>query len=71
LSVLALPIPVAPGVLAEKAGPYTNRNAPQFALSPSGTLVYAASDTSALNVVLEWHEELRRLVPPPQPPLPR
>jgi DNA-binding winged helix-turn-helix (wHTH) protein len=118
LSVLALPTPVAPGVLAEpaafdsaqagnrlrqgrvasrpdepvlvwrsatadrpggppklyakaEAGPYTNRKAPQFALSPSGTLVYAASGISALNVVLEWHEELRRLVPPPQPPLPR
>lgn len=44
---------------------------PRFAAAPVGTLVVAPPGSSVLNVILDWGEELRRLVPPSQPPLPR
>ncbi|MGH9347442.1 MAG: TolB family protein, partial [Vicinamibacterales bacterium] len=46
-------------------------HAPQFAMSAAGTLVAAMPGASAVQVVLDWTGELRRLVPLPQPALPR
>ncbi len=63
LSVNGLPVPVAPGAAAA--------DAPAFALSGAGTLVLAAPGAHAIDVMLEWQHELRRLVPAPQPALPR
>jgi hypothetical protein len=40
-------------------------------MSLSGTLVTAAPRASTVDVVVEWQRELRRLVPAPQPALPR
>jgi len=62
-SINALPVPVA-AVDADPA-------APQFAMSAGGTLVIAPPAAGFLQVVLDWSGELRRLVPPPQPALPR
>jgi hypothetical protein len=44
---------------------------PQFAVSASGTLVIAPPGANVMRVVLNWDGELRRLVPAPQPTLPR
>ncbi len=56
-------IPASPGAAAA--------DAPAFALSGAGTLVLAAPGAHAIDVMLEWQHELRRLVPAPQPALPR
>lgn len=65
LSLLALPTAVAPAALPRGL-------APAFAMSEHGTLVLApAEGPAALQVVLDWTGELRRLVPTPQPALPR
>lgn len=63
LSVKGLPVPVAPGSAAAGAS--------AFAMSGAGTLVLAAPGANAIDVTLEWQHELRRLVPAPQPTLPR
>ena len=62
-TVVGLPVAVAP--LAWTA------SAPRFAVSETGTLVTAAPAGDAVHVVLHWAGDLRRLVPPPQPALPR
>jgi DNA-binding winged helix-turn-helix (wHTH) protein len=61
-TVVGLPVPVPAPPLAR---------GPQFAVSRAGTLVATSPDRDALHVVLHWAPELRRLVPPPQPTLPR
>jgi DNA-binding winged helix-turn-helix (wHTH) protein len=62
-ALIGLPVPVAsPGL-----GP----GAPRYAVNDAGTLVTVAPTGDALHVVLHWAGELRRLVPPPQPALPR
>jgi serine/threonine-protein kinase len=43
----------------------------QFAASAAGTLVTGSASASALQIVLDWDTELHRLVPSPQPALPR
>jgi DNA-binding winged helix-turn-helix (wHTH) protein len=63
VSITSLPVPV--GSVDARAA------APQFAMSASGTLVIAPPGASALQVVLDWSGELRRLVPAPQPALVR
>jgi DNA-binding winged helix-turn-helix (wHTH) protein len=63
LSTSGLPVPVAP---LERASA-----APQFAMSAGGTLVIGSPGAPLVHVVLDWAGELRRLVPPPQPSLPR
>jgi DNA-binding winged helix-turn-helix (wHTH) protein len=62
-SITGLPVPVA---ILESARPI-----PQFAMSAAGTLVVAPPGATAMQVLLEWTGELRRLVPAPQPALPR
>jgi hypothetical protein len=61
-TVVGTPVPIP--------GPRLARG-PQFDVSRGGTLVATAPDRDALHVVLHWAPELRRLVPPPQPALPR
>jgi DNA-binding winged helix-turn-helix (wHTH) protein len=63
LAIAALPVPVA---IVDGRAP-----APQFAMSGGGTLVIAPPDSGVLQIVLDWSDELRRLVPAPQPPMPR
>jgi hypothetical protein len=63
ISITVLPVPVA-AVDARAA-------APQFAMSAGGTLVIAPPAADVLQIVLDWSAELRRLVPAPQPALPR
>lgn len=62
-SITGLPVPVA---VLESARPI-----PQFAMSAAGTLVIAQPGATAMHVLLAWTGELRRLVPAPQPALPR
>jgi DNA-binding winged helix-turn-helix (wHTH) protein len=62
-ALIGLPVPVVSAGL----GP----GAPRYAVNDAGTLVTAAPSGDALHVVLHWAGELRRLVPPPQPALPR
>ena len=62
-SITGLPVPVA---ALESAHP-----TPQFAMSAAGTLVIAQPGASAMQVLLDWTGELRRLVPAAQPALPR
>jgi DNA-binding winged helix-turn-helix (wHTH) protein len=63
LSTSGLPVPVA---ALERASAN-----PQFAMSAAGTLVIGSPGSDALHVALDWVDELRRLVPSPQPSLPR
>ena len=62
-SIAGLPVVVSP----LSPSPF----APLFAVSAAGTLVIAPPGATAMQVVLGWTGELRRLVPPPQPALPR
>ena len=62
-AVVGLPVAVASPALIE--GP------PPVAVNDAGTLVAIAADRRAVHVVLHWAGELPRLVPPPQPTLPR
>jgi DNA-binding winged helix-turn-helix (wHTH) protein len=52
-------------------GPQPMAAATPFAVSASGALVTASPGGDALHVVLHWADDLKRLVPPPQPALPR
>lgn len=63
VSIRGLPVPVA----ALDGNP----SSPHFAMSPAGTLAIARAGSATVDVVLDWAGELRRLVPPPQPALPR
>ena len=63
MTIRGLPVPVASLDDADAA--------PHFAMSEAGTLVIAQSGAGAVQVVLDWAGELRRVVPPPAPPLPR
>jgi DNA-binding winged helix-turn-helix (wHTH) protein len=63
ISINGLPVPVA-NLGASPA-------APQFAMSTTGTLIIALPGANIMQVVLDWADELRRLVPAPQPALPR
>jgi DNA-binding winged helix-turn-helix (wHTH) protein len=61
--VMGLPVTVpAPALMA---------GAPQFAVNDTGTLVAVAADRTTIHVVLHWAADLARLVPAPQPRLPR
>ncbi len=60
-SIAGLPVAVATTESAHQA--------PQFAMSAAGTLVVATPGAGAMQVVLDWNGELRRLVPAPQPAL--
>jgi DNA-binding winged helix-turn-helix (wHTH) protein len=62
-SITGLPVPVA---ALESSHP-----TPQFAMSAAGTLVIAQPGANAMQVLLDWTGELRRLVPASQPALPR
>ena len=62
-TLVGLPVTVASPRLRGGAAPY--------AVNDAGTLVTVAPGGEALDVVLHWSGDLRRLVPPPQPPLPR
>jgi hypothetical protein len=62
-SIAGLPVAVASGLSAE--------DAPQFSMNAVGTLAIAAPHGSAVNVAIDWAGELRRLVPAPEPSLPR
>jgi DNA-binding winged helix-turn-helix (wHTH) protein len=62
-SIAGLPVAVASGLSPE--------NVPQFAMNAAGTLAIAPPGASAVQVVLGWTGELRRLVPAPEPSLPR
>jgi DNA-binding winged helix-turn-helix (wHTH) protein len=59
------------GLPATVASPGLRRGAPHYAVNQAGTLVTVAPSGEALHVVLHWAGDLRRLVPPPQPALPR
>jgi DNA-binding winged helix-turn-helix (wHTH) protein len=63
IAIRGLPVPVA-ALDGSLAGPH-------FAMSGAGTFVIAPPGAGAVQVVLDWAGELRRLVPPPQPALPR
>lgn len=62
-SVVGLPVAVASPRLLQ--GP------PQFAVNDAGTVVTTSPDRRSIHVVLHWAGDLARLVPPPQPVLPR
>ncbi len=64
LSVSGLPVPVLSGIVR-------TADVPQFATSEAGVLAIGAPGNAQTQVVLDWHGELRRLVPPPAPTLPR
>jgi eukaryotic-like serine/threonine-protein kinase len=66
-AIAGLPVPIASVTPARTSAAST----PQFAVSASGTLVVAAPAMSTIRVVLNWGGELRRVVPAPQPALPR
>ncbi len=59
------------GLPAPVAGLDAGAAAPQFAMSAGGTLVIAPPAAAVLQVALDWSGELRRLVPAPQPAMPR
>jgi DNA-binding winged helix-turn-helix (wHTH) protein len=61
-TIAGLPVAVASGAAV---------STPQFAVSASGTLVMANPATNTMRVVLNWGGELRRVVPAPEPALPR
>jgi DNA-binding winged helix-turn-helix (wHTH) protein len=63
-SVAGLPVSMGPGALEAST-------APQFATSEAGTLVIGRAGGAEARIVLDWSAELRRLVPPPPPALPR
>ena len=63
-SVAGLPVSIAPD--AGMAG-----DAPRFSTNEAGTLVFGSSGAAHAQIVLDWTEELRRLVPAPPPALPR
>ena len=62
--VSGLPVPIASGAIDTDP-------APRFAASDGGTLVVAIPGGAEAEIVLEWSDELRRLVPKPTPSLPR
>jgi DNA-binding winged helix-turn-helix (wHTH) protein len=62
-AILGVPVVAGP---AGAAGPV-----PHFAISRTGTLAVALPGAPVLHVVLDWSDELRRVVPPPEPALPR
>ena len=62
-TMIGLPAPVTPARPMASSAP--------FAASAAGTVVSASASGDAVDVVLHWDSELRRLVPPPQPALPR
>ena len=64
LSIAGLPAVVMPAAVAADG-------LPQFATSASGTLAAGRPGGNALDIVLDWTTDLHRLVPPPQPSLPR
>lgn len=57
--------------VAVSTGTVTDEVAPQFALTAAGTLAIGRPHATTVYVVLDWTTELRRLVPAPQPPMPR
>lgn len=59
------------GLAVGVPGPRLTAAAPQFAAGADGLLVASAADRRALHVILHWTGDLRRLVPVPQPSLPR
>lgn len=59
------------GLPVAVASPRLRGGAAHYAVNDAGTLVTVAPGGEALHVVLHWSGDLRRLVPPPQPPLPR
>jgi DNA-binding winged helix-turn-helix (wHTH) protein len=63
-TVAGLPVSIAP--LAGMSG-----EDPRFAANQGGTVVLGSSGAGHAQIVLDWTEELRRLVPAPAPPLPR
>jgi DNA-binding winged helix-turn-helix (wHTH) protein len=67
LSVSGLAVPVAANVVRADG----DDGLPQFATSEAGLLVIGAPASAEIHVALDWHGELRRLVPPPAPTLPR
>lgn len=64
LGVNGLPAVASPGSVSTDGRP-------QFAASAAGTLVTGSASAPALQIVLNWDTDLRRLVPAPQVPMPR
>jgi DNA-binding winged helix-turn-helix (wHTH) protein len=62
-TAIGLPVPVTLARPIASSAP--------FAASAAGTVVSASAAGDAIDVVLHWTGELRRLVPPPEPKLPR
>jgi hypothetical protein len=62
-SVVGLPVAVA--------APPLVAGSPHVAVNEAGTLVTTSPDRRSMHVVLHWAGDLPRLVPPPQPALPR
>jgi hypothetical protein len=59
------------GLPVTVAAPRLRPGASHYAVNDAGTLATVAPAGDALHVVLHWTGDLRRLVPPPPPALPR